>query len=881
MSQNSQYIWQPQPGPQAAAACCPADFTFFGGSRGGGKGQIASAGLLTPKGYKPFAAVTEGMIINDPATGGTQEIIGVSPLGIRNIYRIIFDDKSTTQITDDHLWLYKCANRPRPLTKKSKQREWAKEELRETYSDGHLDHLRVGTTKKLIKELEGGKHSPRIPLTKPVFFDVNGRAGKSLVEPYLIGLMLGDGTFAQKSRGHILTTGDIEIADYAQSLGFFISGDKKTKDGLFSSYYLQRKTPVGKALLAWTENHKLFGKTGKDKHIPGYIFTASIEYRVAVLQGLLDSDGSVDERGHVEFTNISDSLVNGVRDLVWSLGGKATVSDPIKGTYKKDGIAIECQNYRRVYIWFAHASSLFRLPRKIERCVDSWNGGFDNMRKVVSIEYSHREPATCIKVSSPYGLYITDDYIVTHNSDCLLGRQLSGAEKYNKDWNGLIIRKKYKDFGEMRRRIDGLIVDGLKAVRIGGDQQTNYIRFANGAQITMPAISQIKQVDDFVGHQFPEIGIDECTTFPFFTKMVDKLKGSNRSPAGVPCRMFGTGNPGGPGHNEVKEYFKLSSHPPNKPFFDAAGESRVFIPSFLKDNHILCDNDPKYVRRLTSISDPMLRKAWLDGDWDVFIGQAFNFSAETHVIEDFPIPEWAEIYTTFDWGYGAPFSWAWWWVDAENRVYRFAEWYGWDGTPNQGLRLADSEIAEGILEREIKMGIANRRITRLSGPDCFSKKPDYKGGGQGPSTAEVFSTHGIHMSPGDASRSLKIRQFRERLIKPEPGKMPMMMIYASCKQFIRTIPALCVADGDPEMLDDGQEEHVFDESCHICMARPLSGQPPKKKIAETTKRINALTRGGNVYERFYEQQQIDAEQALYNDAGYNDNDDDYETVSTI
>jgi hypothetical protein len=118
-------------------------------------------------------------------------------------------------------------------------------------------------------------------------------------------------------------------------------------------------------------------------------------------------------------------------------------------------------------------------------------------------------------------------------SDCLLGRHVHGAKKYGRFWNGLIVRRKYKDFLELRRRIDELIIDGLEAERIGGDQQTNYVRFKNGAQVSMPAISRLEMVNDFVGHQYCEISIDEVTTFPFFSRMVDKLKGSNRSPHGV------------------------------------------------------------------------------------------------------------------------------------------------------------------------------------------------------------------------------------------------------------------------------------------------------------------------------------------------------------
>jgi len=433
-------------------------------------------------------------------------------------------------------------------------------------------------------------------------------------------------------------------------------------------------------------------------------------------------------------------------------------------------------------------------------------------------------------------------------SDCLIGRHLRGVELYGNHWSGLIIRKKYKDFAELRRRWDELIMSGLPAERVGGDQQTNYIRF-NGmsASITMAAINQLQQVDDFIGHQYPEISVDEATTFAFFTRMIDKLRGSNRSPHGVPCHIFATGNPGGPGHIEVKDFFQLGTDgvkPKTVLRFKlplGLEESRVFIPSFLKDNRILYDADPKYVARLLSIKDPALKRAWIEGDWDVYIGQAFNFSKTHHVIEPFPIPEHAVIYMTMDWGFGAPFSIGWWWIDADNRVYRFNEWYGWDGTPNQGLRLEDSDIAKGIIRKEKEMGIDGRKIMRISGSDCFNKKPDYRGGGQGPSTAEVFRNYGVAngyksglvLRPADEKRTLKIRQFRERLRVPKNKKeMPMMMIYSNCKQFIRTIPALCVDEDNPEYIDTDMECHAFDESCHICMARPLSIDLTKIEMAD-------------------------------------------------
>jgi hypothetical protein len=177
---------------------------------------------------------------------------------------------------------------------------------------------------------------------------------------------------------------------------------------------------------------------------------------------------------------------------------------------------------------------------------------------------------------------------------------------------------------------------------------------------------------------------------------------------------------------------------------------------------------------------------------------------------------------TYDWGYGKPFSIGWWWVDSDGRFYRCMEWYGYNGTPDEGLRLEDSKVAEGILEREHKMGIHKRVTDRLAGPDCFNKKPNYQGGGQGPSTAEVFRGYGINMRPGDPDRKLKIRQFRERLKLPDSEfDMPKMVVYESCKQFIRTIPYLAMDEDVPEDIDTDQEDHIYDEACHIAMSRPL------------------------------------------------------------
>lgn len=330
----------------------------------------------------------------------------------------------------------------------------------------------------------------------------------------------------------------------------------------------------------------------------------------------------------------------------------------------------------------------------------------------------------------------------------------------------------------------------------------------------------LRNLDDpskYQSAEFAFICVDELTKndYETFTHLRSRLRWP-----GVPdneCAFIGATNPGGIGHGWCKQLWMDKDFPVEWTVpVDYRGQF-TYIPSKADDNPHL---DPAYWAMLQTLPEN-LRKAFREGDWNIFVGQAFpQFSAQVHVIDDRPVPAGAPLYMTYDWGFGKPFSLGWWWVDSEDRIYRFAEWYGWSGTADVGLRLPDTEVAEGVIEREKKLGILGRPIVRLSGHDCFQKRPDYKGGGQGPSTAEVFAGYKIFLTKGDPSRDLKIRQFRERLRVQKDGA-PRLFVYRSCDQFLRTIPNLIEDKRNIEDIDTTGEDHVYDEACLICMARPL------------------------------------------------------------
>lgn len=340
--------------------------------------------------------------------------------------------------------------------------------------------------------------------------------------------------------------------------------------------------------------------------------------------------------------------------------------------------------------------------------------------------------------------------------------------------------------------------------------------------------------------EFAAIGVDELTknTYDVFTFLRSRLRWP-----GLPDEqtwLIGGTNPGGVGHGWVKQLWIDKTFPEEwispvdfRPFFE-------FVPSKATDNPHL---DPSYWTTLQTL--PVnLRAAFRDGSWDVFIGQAFpQLQREIHGWKwDGHIPTGAPLYMTYDWGYGKPFSIGWWYVDSDGRGWRFAEWYGWSQVPDTGLRMADTDVVKALKAKEDQLGLTDKPIIRLAGHDCWNKKPDYQGGGQGPSTAEVFSAENIFLIKADPSRAQKLRQFRERIRVPETGELPMMMVALQCEQFWRTMTTLPMDDKNIEDVDTKAEDHVFDEVAQFAMARPLALTIPAEKVPYTTKLIDSLNK---------------------------------------
>ncbi len=276
--------------------------------------------------------------------------------------------------------------------------------------------------------------------------------------------------------------------------------------------------------------------------------------------------------------------------------------------------------------------------------------------------------------------------------------------------------------------------------------------------------------------------------------------------------------------------------PDRKPII--VSRKKIFVPSNVFDNQELLKNDPGYLGNLAMMGEQE-RDALLYGNWDSFTGQVFmewrddpeGYQSQrfTHVIEDFDIPQSWRIYRGFDFGYARPFSVGWyadfgyarpfsvgWYaIDHDGKMYRIREWYGCTKTPNTGIKLTPQQIAKGIREIENSdPNLKGREIIGIADPSIYDRS-------RGESVGEMMESCGVYFRPADNTRLAGKMQFHYRLAFDEEG-IPMLYVFKSCKDFIRTIPALVYDDVKVEDINTDQEDHIYDECRYVMMEHPLN-----------------------------------------------------------
>ena len=248
------------------------------------------------------------------------------------------------------------------------------------------------------------------------------------------------------------------------------------------------------------------------------------------------------------------------------------------------------------------------------------------------------------------------------------------------------------------------------------------------------------------------------------------------------------------------------------------------------DNKVLLEAHPEYLDELQNLPEAR-RKAWLEGDWNSFVGQVFTEWRNdpkhyqdrqwSHVIDDFPIDASWKIYRSFDFGYAKPFSVGWYAVDHTNRIYRIREYYGCTNEPNVGLMMTPQAIARTIREIEsTDPNLKGKHILGVADPAIWDKS-------HGESIAEMMEQEHVYFTKGDHARLAGKMQFHYRLAFDTMG-IPMFYCFKSCKHFIRTIPILIYDEKKAEDIDTTLEDHIYDEARYLFMEHPLN---PKHEAA--------------------------------------------------
>lgn len=366
------------------------------GGPGVGKAQPVDSMVLTPDGFVPIGSLAIGDEII-AADGTVSHVVGVFPQGEKEIYKITFEDGRSTRSCGEHLW--------KVWTRIS---VWSPEKKKKVRDRGwrvlSLDEIRAR------KERRAAEHQRMaVPLFSPQDVDAKDLP----VNPYLLGALLGDGSLARMT----FTSSDDDLLEKVSCLvreSGLIAKTNRFKDrcpnvsitGNFKNW-----------LRSYFRECGLLKCRSYEKFIPEEFMQGSYSQRLELVRGLLDTDGTSGKNRCVTFSSTSEKLAKQLQCLVWSLGGKCSIVE--KNSHFKDKDGARKQGRKSYVVTISHDNSgeLFSLERKKVRLIGRRE--IERRLLISSIEPAGKSECVCIKIDHPDELYVTDDYIVTHNTSTL------------------------------------------------------------------------------------------------------------------------------------------------------------------------------------------------------------------------------------------------------------------------------------------------------------------------------------------------------------------------------------------------------------------------------------------------------------------------------
>ena len=350
-----------------------------------GYAQPLDAQLLTPTGWTTMGTVAPGDLLVG-ADGTPTEVLAVHPRGEMDVYRVSFNDGTSTECTADHLWTVEAAD-PRMTPRTLTLRELVERGLRWSQSGSRF----------------------YVPQLAPAEFTAQDLP----LDPYLLGLLLGDGGFTSTTAD--FCTADLDSLAAVEAL--LPTGVSAIRHGPMNWWLSSgprggvqrgRRNPLTERL----RELELWGVRGDKKFVPRRYKWTSQPDRLAVLQGLMDADGTCDYRRGTgaEFSSHSRRLAEDVAFLARSLGGTARIAAKREGWRVSLQLADDLVPFR-----LARKADMYRVSRRPFR------------KRIVSVEPVGRKPVQCVTVVAVDGLYVTDGLTVTHNSPAMIDQVCSMA----------------------------------------------------------------------------------------------------------------------------------------------------------------------------------------------------------------------------------------------------------------------------------------------------------------------------------------------------------------------------------------------------------------------------------------------------------------------
>lgn len=413
----------------------------------------------------------------------------------------------------------------------------------------------------------------------------------------------------------------------------------------------------------------------------------------------------------------------------------------------------------------------------------------------------------------------------------------------------------------VRRTYPELINNHIKVLRpelLGVatyNDKDKVLKFVNGSTINFMYCDNDKDLDRLQGQEYDVIFLDEATQLSEY--QMKTIAVCCRGVNDFPKRIYYTCNPGGQGHSYIKRIFIDKKY--------EAGEDPndyTFIQSLVTDNKVLMESQPDYIKQLEALP-PKLRKAWLEGDWNIFEGMFFEDFRDTpdlelcykagitpeeavkqrrftHVIEPFEIQRGWNIMRSYDFGYNKPWSLGYWAIDYDGVLYRIMDVYGWNGNPDEGNKWTPDEQFKYIseLERSHPMLKGRKIVDSVADPAIWDAS-------RGESIAETAIKYGVYFTPGDNHRIAGWMQFHYRLQFDDNG-YPRMYFFNTCETCRRVIPLMMYSETHPEDINTKLEDHCPDEIRYMCMSHPVKPYVQEEKKVIYNDPLNQFKNNRNV-----------------------------------